>query len=212
MTDAAERPAGERPAELILASASPRRRELLRQLGVRFEIIPADVDESVLAGETPEAYVVRLARAKALAVWRLERGRLPVLGSDTAVVLDGRILGKPADRDEAVRMLESLSGRSHEVFSAVALVRGEDRVDDRLNVSRVTFAPLEPEWIAAYCATGDPMDKAGAYGVQGRAGERIARIEGSFYGVMGLPLYETSRLLEGLRCYSRDGSETVPGS
>ena len=212
MTDANEKPAPQPPAELILASASPRRRALLRQLGVRFEVLPADVDESTQAGESPAAYVTRLARAKALAVWRQEGGRLPVLGADTAVVLDGEILGKPADRNEAEAMLRRLSERTHEVFSAVALVHGNERLDDRLNVSRVTFAELAPQWIAAYCDTGDPMDKAGAYGVQGRAGERIARIEGSFYGVMGLPLYETSRLLERLKCYSSHDSETVPGS
>ena len=212
MSDVDRKPAMQPPSGLILASASPRRRDLLRQLGVRFEIIPADVDESVNQDEPPGAYVRRLARAKALAVWRAEGGRLPVLGSDTAVVLDGEILGKPVDRDDAVAMLQRLSGRTHEVYSGVALVHGADRVDERLNVSRVTFAELEAEWIAAYCATDDPMDKAGAYGVQGRAGERIARIEGSFYGVMGLPLYETSRLLEVLRCYSSDDSETVSGA
>jgi septum formation protein len=210
VTGTAHSPA-EPPAELILASASPRRRELLQQLGVRFEVIPADVDESVNAGEAPDAYVVRLARAKALAVWRAQGGRLPVLGSDTAVVLDGRILGKPADAAEAAAMLGMLAGRTHEVYSAVALAHGAGRVDDRLNLSRVTFAELEPRWIEAYCATGDSLDKAGAYGVQGKAGERIVRIEGSFYGVMGLPLYETSRLLEALRCYSRGVSKTVPG-
>ena len=212
MSDVDRKPAMQPPSGLILASASPRRRDLLRQLGVRFEIIPADVDESVNQDEPPGAYVTRLARAKALAVWRAEGGRLPVLGSDTAVVLDGEILGKPVDRDDAVAMLQRLSGRTHEVYSGVALVHGADRVDERLNVSRVTFAELEAEWIAAYCAPGDPMDTAGAYGVQGRAGERIARIEGSFYGVMGLPLYETSRLLEVLRCYSSDDSETVSGA
>lgn len=201
-----------RTIRLILASASPRRRDLLRQLGVEFEVMPADVDESLRAGETPAQYTVRLAREKALAVWRQEGGRLPVLGSDTAVVLDDEILGKPADRAEAVAMLERLSGRTHEVYSAVALVHGDGVVHERLNVSRVTFAELDPGWIACYCDTGDPMDKAGAYGVQGRAGERIARIEGSFYGVMGLPLFETSRLLEVLECYSKDGSSTVSGS
>ena len=212
MTHPTRGPAAKPTAELILASASPRRRELLRQLGVRFEVIPADVDETVGEGESPDAYVTRLARAKALAVWRQEQGRLPVLGSDTAVVLDGEILGKPADRDAAVAMLLRLSGRTHSVYSGVALVHGPEGVDDRLNVSRVTFAELDPEWIAAYVATGDPMDKAGAYGVQGKAGERIARIEGSFYGVMGLPLYETSRLLEALKCYSSDDPKTVTAS
>lgn len=205
-------PQGAEPVELVLASASPRRAELLRQIGVRFEVIPADVDESVREGEAPGDYVVRLAQAKALAVWRQQGGRLPVLGSDTSVVLDGAILGKPADRAEAVAMLRRLSGRTHEVYSAVALVHGDGRVAHRLNVSRVTFGELDEAWIEAYCDTGDPMDKAGAYGVQGRAGERIRRIEGSFYGVMGLPLYETSRLLETLKCYPRSGSQSVARS
>jgi septum formation protein len=127
---------------------------------------------------------------------------LPVLGSDTAVILDGDILCKPRDRADAEQMLGRLSGRTHEVFSAVALALSPERVLHRLNVTRVTFAELEPEWIRAYCATGDPMDKAGAYGVQGRAAEKISRIEGSFYGVMGLPLFETSQLLEAAKCYS----------
>ena len=120
---------------------------------------------------------------------------MPVLGADTAVVLAGEILGKPASRAEAVAMLGRLSGRTHEVFSAVALAQSADTVHEDLNVTRVTFAPLEPGWIDSYCDTGDPMDKAGAYGVQGRAAEKIVRIEGSFYGVMGLPLYETAQLL-----------------
>lgn len=188
--------------DLVLASASPRRRELLQQIGVAFRVVPADVDETVLPGEPPADYVVRLARAKALEVMRREGGGLPVLGSDTAVILDGDILCKPLDRAEAEAMLGRLSGRTHEVYSAVALALSPERVLDRLNVTRVTFAELEPEWIRAYCDTGDPMDKAGAYGVQGRAAERISRIEGSFYGVMGLPLFETSQLLEAAKCYS----------
>jgi septum formation protein len=192
---------GESP-ELVLASASPRRRELLRQIGVTFRVVPADVDETVRPGETPAEYVVRLARAKALEVMRREGGALPVLGSDTAVILDGDILCKPLDRADAEQMLGRLSGRTHEVFSAVALAQSPERVLDRLNVTRVTFAELEPAWIRAYCETGDPMDKAGAYGVQGRAAEKISRIEGSFYGVMGLPLFETSQLLEAAKCYS----------
>lgn len=188
--------------DLVLASASPRRRELLQQIGVAFRVVPADVDETVLPGEPPADYVVRLARAKALEVMRREGDGLPVLGSDTAVILDGDILCKPLDRAEAEAMLGRLSGRTHEVYSAVALALSPERVLDRLNVTRVTFAELEPEWIRAYCDTGDPMDKAGAYGVQGRAAERISRIEGSFYGVMGLPLFETSQLLEAAKCYS----------
>ena len=188
--------------DLVLASASPRRRELLQQIGVAFRVAPADVDESVRPGESPADYVVRLARAKALESMHREGASLPVLGSDTAVILDGDILCKPADREEAERMLRRLSGRTHEVYSAVALALSPDYVLDRLNVTRVTFAELEPEWIRAYCETGDPMDKAGAYGVQGRAAEKISRIEGSFYGVMGLPLFETSQLLEAAKCYS----------
>lgn len=183
------------PASIILASASPRRRELLRQVGVDFRVVVAAVDESVLPGEAPDAYVLRVARDKALEVLAREGAGLPVLGADTAVVLDGRILGKPGDRAEALAMLSSLSGRTHEVYSAAALVAGAQSPRDCLNISRVTFAELERGWMESYCDTGDPMDKAGAYGVQGKAAEKIIRIEGSFSGVMGLPLYETCQLL-----------------
>lgn len=187
---------------VILASASPRRHELLAQIGVRFRVVVADVDESVLPGESPADYVVRVARDKALAVREREGGSLPVLGADTSVVLGHDILGKPADPDEASAMLRRLSGRVHEVFSAVALALPSGEVRDRLNVTRVTFATLDPAWIAAYCRTGDPMDKAGAYGVQGRAAEKITRIEGSFFGVMGLPLCETAELLRAAEVLS----------
>lgn len=197
---------------LVLASASPRRRELLSQVGVSFRVVVADVDESVLPGESPEEYVVRLARAKALEVMRREGGSLPVLGADTAVILGGDILCKPRSRAEAEAMLGRLSGNTHEVYSAVAVAAGEGRVFDKLNITKVTFAPLEPEWIASYCDTGDPMDKAGAYGVQGRAAERISHIEGSFSGVMGLPLFETSQLLEAVKCYSGSVSESMDGA
>lgn len=181
--------------QLILASGSPRRRELLQQVGVAFRVVVAAVDESVLPGEKPAAYVLRVARDKALTILAREGSALPVLGADTAVVLGERILGKPGSRDEAAAMLRSLSGRTHEVYSAVALAAAGQPTRDCLNVTRVTFAELDPGWIEAYCDTGDPMDKAGAYGVQGRAAEKIARIEGSFSGVMGLPLYETCELL-----------------
>lgn len=181
---------------LILASASPRRHELLQQLGVDFEIIVADIDETPSAGEQPGEFVLRMAREKALEVLCREKRGLPVLGSDTAVILDETILGKPVDRTDAVRMLEALSGRTHQVFSAVAIAIGENEVLEALNITRVTFADLDTAWIDAYCDTGDPMDKAGAYGVQNKAGEKISRIEGSFYGVMGLPLYETAKLLK----------------
>jgi len=181
--------------QLILASASPRRRELLRQVGVRFRVVVAEVDERVLQGEAPAAYVLRVAKEKALAIQASEGARLPVLGADTAVVLDQRILGKPVDRPGAIAMLRSLSGRTHEVYSAAVLVQADRPARECLNVSRVTFAELDPDWIEVYCDSGDPMDKAGSYGVQGRAAEKIARIEGSFSGVMGLPLYETCQLL-----------------
>ena len=180
---------------VILASASPRRRELLRQVGVRFRVVVAEVDESVLPGEQPAGYVLRVARDKVLAIQATDGSGLPVLAADTAVVLDQRILGKPADRAGAISMLRSLSGRTHEVYSAVVLAQAGQPPRECLNISRVTFAELDPDWIEAYCDTGDSMDKAGAYGVQGLAAEKIPRIEGSFSGVMGLPLYETCQLL-----------------
>jgi septum formation protein len=189
-----DKPAASHPA-LILASSSPRRSELLRQVGVSFRVVAADVDESVEPGEAPADYVLRVARDKVLAVQRCEAAALPVLGADTTVVLDACILGKPGSRAEAAGMLVRLSGRTHEVYSAVVLARGPRGVDHRLNVTRVTFAQLEPDWIETYIDTGDPMDKAGAYGVQGRAAAKIARIDGSFSGVMGLPLFETCELL-----------------
>jgi septum formation protein len=182
-------------ADFILGSSSPRRRDLLRQVGARFRVVVAEVDESVRDGETPAEYVLRVARDKVQAVLRSDTTDLPVLGADTTVVLDGAILGKPGEPAEAAAMLARLSGRTHEVYSAVVLARRSGPIGDRLNVTRVTFAPLDPDWIAAYVDTGDPMDKAGAYGVQGRAGEKIVRVEGSFTGVMGLPLYETCELL-----------------
>lgn len=187
-----------RPAnspQIILASASPRRRELLRQVGVSFRVVVVEVDESVLPGETPAAYVQRVARDKANAVLASEGAARPVLAADTAVVLRDRILGKPGGRAAAVAMLRSLSARTHEVYSAAVLLCAGQPTRNCLNISRVTFADLEADWIEAYCDTGDPMDKAGAYGVQGRAAEKISRIEGSFSGVMGLPLYETCQLL-----------------
>jgi septum formation protein len=182
--------------QIVLASGSPRRSELLRQIGVGFRVVAADIDEIALENEKPGDFVLRMAREKALAVLRREGDVLPVLGADTAVILDGRILGKPRDRSEAVSMLNSLSGRTHEVYSAVAVAMGESEVHDVLNITRVTFSSLGQEWIESYCDSGDPMDKAGAYGVQGKAAEKISRIEGSFYCVMGLPLFETAQLLK----------------
>jgi len=186
--------AGTKPS-LILASASPRRRELLDQIGVGYRVVISEIDESVLAGEKPGDYVCRVAREKVLDVMQREGPGAPVLGADTAVVVKGRILGKPADRAQAIDMLETLSGRTHEVWSAVALVLPTGRILEQLDVTRVTFSELPRAWIEAYCDSGDPMDKAGAYGVQGMAAQKISQLEGSYSGVMGLPLHETSEIL-----------------
>jgi len=186
----------EKSPALVLASASPRRHELLEQIGVPFVTVVAGIDEIAHPGESARDFVLRMAREKALEVLKRRGESLPVLGSDTAVILDDEILGKPVDRDEAVLMLGRLSGRTHEVYSAVAVAVNEKEIYEALNMTRVTFAVLDAAWIESYCDTGDPMDKAGAYGVQGKAAEQISRIEGSFYGVMGLPLYETAELLK----------------
>ena len=180
---------------ILLASGSPRRRELLRQLAVNFEVAAADIDESLVEGEIPRDYVLRLSREKALAGFSQSGGRLPVLGSDTIVLLDGEILGKPETRKEAESMLKRLSGRTHEVYSGVALVLDPQTVLDTLNVTSVTFGDMPAVWIRKYCQGDEPMDKAGAYAVQGGTGQYISRIDGSYSGVMGLPLYETAELL-----------------
>jgi len=184
---------------IYLASRSPRRQELLGQIGVKFEAMAIDVDESVLDGESPRAYVERVARAKAEAGWRrIERDNLPrapVLGADTTVALDGRILGKPADDREAAAMLATLSGRLHEVLTALALRFGS-RLERGVSISEVRFKTLTKEEIARYVATGEWQDKAGAYGIQGHAARFVADLRGSFSGVVGLPLYETAQVLE----------------
>lgn len=180
---------------ILLASGSPRRRELLKQLAINFEVAAADIDESLIEGEAPREYVLRLSRAKALAGFTRSGGRLPVMGSDTIVLLDGEILGKPESRTEAERMLQRLSGRTHEVYSAVALVLQPETILDTLNITAVTFGDMPATWIRQYCQSDEPMDKAGAYAVQGGTGQYISRIEGSYSGVMGLPLYETAELL-----------------
>lgn len=175
---------------LILASASPRRRQLLEMLGIDVIVRPSHIPEVHAAGESPTAYTERLARDKALSV----SGDL-VLAADTTVVLDGALLEKPADVEDAVRMLRLLQGRTHEVVTAVALVAG-GAVSQATDVTRVTFGAADDELLRAYVATGEPMDKAGAYGIQGYGAALIERIDGDFFGVMGLPLRLVLRLLE----------------
>lgn len=182
---------------LILASASPRRRELLTQAGFTYEIRAASIDESVLAGEDPVAYVTRLAREKAQAVFdglgAAQTGAV-VLGADTTVTIDGAILGKPADAEEARQMLRRLAGRVHRVATGVAVVSAQG-VTATAETTAVEFLPMSEEKIAGYVASGEPMDKAGAYGIQGRAARWIPRIEGCYYNVMGLPLARVAAML-----------------
>lgn len=187
---------------LVLASASPRRHELLRWLVAEFEIDVPAVDESSPAGEEAASLVRRLARAKAAAVAE-RRPSAWVLGADTIVELDGEVLGKPADAEEAVRMLARLSGREHRVYTGVALLGPGGRHDEDTVCSRVVFRPLDPARIAAYVATGEPLDKAGAYAVQGRGAGLIERVVGSFTNVIGLPLTEVGRLLGGAGLLAR---------
>lgn len=179
---------------LLLASASPRRSALLTQIGRAHAIAATDVDERVLPGEAPAALVVRLARAKASAGAAARPEASAVIGADTVVALDDRVFGKPRDAHDGAAMLRALSGRTHTVWSGVAVAcRGE--LEHRLSESHVRFRALDEAEIAAYWETGEPRDKAGAYAVQGLAAAFIVRLEGSYSGVMGLPLYETSELL-----------------
>lgn len=191
-------------ASIYLASESPRRRELLIQIGVSFEVLSVAVDETPLPAETPECYVTRLALAKAKAGQNSLPGAAlrPVLGADTAVVVDQMILGKPSNRSEGLAMLAALSGREHQVLSAVALV-ADAREALRLQHSRVRFRTLTSAECKAYWDTGEPADKAGAYAIQGRAAAFIVKLNGSYSGVMGLPLFETSELLRdfGIRLF-----------
>ncbi len=183
-------------APIYLASASPRRSQLLAQIGVAHEVCPAGLDEERLPGEPPRVYVERLARDKARAAGRALAGRTarPVLAADTAVVLGDEIFGKPADEADCVRMLMALGGRTHEVMTGVALLAGEALLAD-VSVSRVSFRPVDEDECRRYWASGEPRGKAGGYAVQGLAAVFVERLEGSFSGVMGLPLFETARLL-----------------
>ncbi|NML61211.1 septum formation inhibitor Maf [Massilia sp. RP-1-19] len=197
-----------RPHErkIYLASKSPRRRELLRQIGVEFELLMLrndtvrgpDVTEEVYDDESPADYVARVANEKAAFAWNMVHQRRmkvrPVLAADTTVTVDGEILGKPASHDEAIAMLEKLSGRTHQVLTSVA-VHYTDLAEQFTQVSDVRFAKLSLASIKAYCATSEPYDKAGGYGIQGLAALFVEHIEGSHSGIMGLPLYETANLL-----------------
>lgn len=191
---------------IYLASASPRRRVLLQQIGVSFRVIAADLDETALPGESPLAYVSRLAQAKAAAGWERSRdsGGTPVLAADTAVVLDGRILGKPRGLDDAIAILLQLSGRAHEVMTAVALCTAQG-IEFKVSRSTVTFRSIDPGEARAYWETGEPSDKAGSYAIQGYAAVFIGDLQGSYSGVMGLPLFETAALLKaaGVTCWQR---------
>jgi septum formation protein len=194
-------------ASIYLASRSPRRRELLAQIGVKFEPLlfrdgprtDPDTNEDPLPGEPPDAYVRRVTRMKVGAGWarvtqRRGLARMPVLAADTTVAIADEILGKPADRDDAVRMLALLSGTRHVVLTAVS-IGFEGRVEIAVSETFVTFAPLDAARIEAYVDSGEPFDKAGAYAIQGRAGAFVSRLEGSYTGVVGLPLFETCELL-----------------
>jgi septum formation protein len=192
---------------IYLSSRSPRRRELLKQIGVPFELLllredlrrGADVDETPLPDESAGIYVLRIARAKAeMAVRQIAYRALPqkpVLAADTTVVFDGEIVGKPDDTDHASRILRALSGREHQVLTAVAVALRE-QIETQISVSSVWFREIPEAEIRRYCASGEPLDKAGAYAIQGRAGAFVTRIAGSYSGIMGLPLAETVELLQ----------------
>lgn len=190
--------------DLYLASQSPRRRELLTQVNISFAVLDVDIDETEKNNESAENYVVRLAREKALAGWKLEKSKnKPVLGSDTAVVINGTILGKPENQADASRMLDLLSGKTHQVMTAVALLNPSKNAADTeqyelnsvINVSDVSFKVLSEREIEQYVQSGECHDKAGAYAIQGRAAAFITHLSGSYSGVMGLPLFETLELL-----------------
>lgn len=192
---------------ITLASASPRRQELLRQIGVRHEVVPADLDESRRPGELPAVYVGRLALEKAEAIWARHAGR-PVLAADTAVALDGELFGKPGDLTDCLRILSALAGRTHQVLTAVA-VRHAGGCERALSVSAVSVRALSAEECARYWATGEPVGKAGSYAIQGLAATFITALEGSYSGVMGLPLAETASLLAraGVRMWNTGAAE-----
>lgn len=182
---------------LILASASPRRIEILKTAGFQFEVLPSDVDESLRPDESPETYVVRLAREKAAAIE--VAGHSLVIGADTTVVADGHILAKPEDAEDAGRMLRLLSGRVHDVLTGVAVRRSADgEIRTACELTKVWFEKLDEKWISDYIASGEPFGKAGAYAIQGIAGTKISRIDGNYLNVVGLPATTVQRLIDEL--------------
>jgi septum formation protein len=187
--------------KIILASQSPRRVALLKQMNIACLVMPADIDEQAYANESPTAYVLRLAEQKALAIAAKLNGEhieLPILAADTTVVLDNEILGKPESDADAFNMLKKLSGSTHQVHTAIA-VAFNGKIECALNTTQVTMMPLTDAMISEYIATGESKDKAGSYAIQGLAGNWIMRIEGSYTGVMGLPVHETALLLDKIR-------------
>jgi septum formation protein len=186
-------------APVVLASSSPRRRELLCQLGIVHEILPVDLDESRQPGETPAALAQRLARAKAVEGHRRDGGRRAVIGADTIVVAGGEVFGKPLDRADALRMLQALVGREHQVLTAVAVVTPAGDVRAALSVTAVRMRAISAQEAQDYWESGEPAGKAGAYAIQGRGAMFIEHIAGSYSGVMGLPLYETAWLLQSVQ-------------
>ncbi len=191
-------PAGGTRTPLVLASGSPRRSDLLAKLGVSFEVRSADIDETPIAGESPDALLRRLAEQKARAVWAALDVPCVVLGADTIVVLDGEILGKPTDASEARQMLRSLSGRSHEASTGVAVVDVDGVAAVEVSTTVVTMHPISESDIDWYLATGEPFDKAGSYALQGHGGVFVEKIDGNMASVIGLPLDITRRMLEAV--------------
>lgn len=193
---------------MVLASASPRRHELLALIGIAHSVRPADIDETIYPGEVPAAHPERLARQKAAEVAAVEPGAL-IIAADTIVVIDGEILGKPRDVPDAQRMLSALSGRSHTVYTAVAVSYGDRLESDTEGVS-VTFRAIEPAEIDAYIATGEPMDKAGSYGIQGFGATIVDRIDGDYFAVMGLAIGRMVRLMRRVGVRYEFGRLTTP--
>lgn len=185
----------EQSPQIILASASPRRAELLQQIGIRFRVEVADIDETI-GDESPEVAVVRLAQEKAQCIWsQFRQERLPVVGADTIVVQQGHILQKPIDKEDGLGMLARLSGATHQVMSAVAVV-GESGCESVLGCSEITFCEISAAECERYWSSGEAIDKAGGYAIQGLAARFVSHLQGSYSGVVGLPLFETAQLLQ----------------